>query len=111
MRRVRLIFLAPDEIFLQGLSLFFSRSSPLLAGPSHPDKKRRVKKRKFIHTPLSIPISDYSSSLSRCQISFAYSSMVRSELNLPECATFRIAERAQPSVSRYFASILFCASA
>ena len=43
---------------------------------------------------------------SRCQMSRTYSSMVRSEENLPACAIFKIALFAQPSSSLY-ASIIY----
>ena len=51
-----------------------------------------------------------TSILSRCQMSSTYSWMVLSEENLPELATFRMADLAQPFSSRYFCSILICAS-
>ncbi len=49
--------------------------------------------------------------LSRCQISLTYSSIVRSEVNFPLFATFRIAERAHAVSLRYASSTFFCTSA
>ena len=70
-----------------------------------------IASRNFKHN-FSLIRSYYISTVtfSKCQISCTYSSMVRSEENLPQQATFKIADFAQPSRSRYFASTCFCAS-
>lgn len=48
----------------------------------------------------SLVSSTFTVTLSRCQISSTYCWMVRSEVNLPDLATFSMAIRAQPFSSR-----------
>lgn len=55
--------------------------------------------------------STYNITLSSFQISFTYSSIVLSEVNLPQHAVLSSAILAHPSVSIYASSTCFCASA
>lgn len=54
--------------------------------------------------------SNSTSIRSKCQISSTYCWIVRSEVNFPERATFKIAFLAQTASSRYVSCTLFCAS-